>query len=100
MVFGTFTFKECERPNTVIVPNTVPSSGGAPRGGGILPFRSRVAQAPARLLIGITWYRGVPLGCIEGPAKTIAAVATDMAAASDEQILTAIAALEPLPDEP
>jgi hypothetical protein len=40
-----------------------------------------------------------PLGWIEGPAKTIAAVVTEMANASDERVLAELAAVEPLPDE-
>ena len=36
---------------------------------------------------------------IEGPAKTIGAVVNELASASDEQVLAALAALRPLPDE-
>jgi hypothetical protein len=37
---------------------------------------------------------------IEGPAKTIDAIAEAMSSASDAEVLAAIAAIEPLPDEP
>ena len=36
---------------------------------------------------------------IEGPAKTIDAVVEAMSSASDDEVLTALAAIEPLPDE-
>lgn len=39
------------------------------------------------------------MGWIEGPAKTIATVVAEMAAASDERVLAELAAVEPLPDE-
>lgn len=52
-----------------------------------------------RPLIGLTLYGGGPLGWIEGPANTIAAVVAEMAAATDEEVLAKLAAVEPLPDE-
>jgi hypothetical protein len=36
---------------------------------------------------------------IEGPARTIAAIVEEMASASDDELLTTLAALDPLPDE-
>jgi hypothetical protein len=39
------------------------------------------------------------MGWIEGPAKTIDAVVNEMASASDDQVIAALAALEALPDE-
>jgi hypothetical protein len=39
------------------------------------------------------------VGWIEGPAKTVDAVVKEMAHTSDEQVLAALAKMEPLPDE-
>jgi hypothetical protein len=39
------------------------------------------------------------VGWIEGPAKTIDAVAKEMASASDAEVVAALAAFDPLPDE-
>lgn len=48
----------------------------------------------------ITGYvTGGDMGWIEGPATTIHAVAKEMASASDEEVLAALAAFDPLPDE-
>lgn len=39
------------------------------------------------------------MGWIEGPSKTIDAVVNEMSSASDNEVLAALAAMEPLPDE-